>query len=1165
MKNKNQKLKGANRKTKISKKKKIIDESFPLVAIGASAGGLEAVTMLLQNLSVSTGMAFVYIQHLSPDHKSILSSLLTKATTMKVQEITNEVLILPNNLYVAPPHSDMEVLNGHIKLSPRKKGHVLNLPINTFFSSLAKTRKDRSIGIVLSGSASDGTLGLMAIKTAGGLTFAQDESAKFSSMPKSAIAAGAVDFVLPPKEIALELTRLSKQDYPKHKLNPESEIENGDPDLKFILALLRNQVGVDFSQYKMATIKRRVLRRIMLYKINTIKDYVALLTENKDEIAILYQDLLINVTSFFRDSDTHEYLKSTLFPQILKAKAKGSTLRIWIPACSTGEEAYSIAMILLELKGNQSNGPPVQIFATDLSERAIVKARIGEYSAPELESVSPKQVQRFYTKSGNNFRIAKVVRDMCVFAQHNILHDPPFSHIDFVSCCNLLIYLDNEAQKKVMLIFHYALDAGGYLMLGKSETVGAMRDLFKQVNNRFKIYTNRSKVSTRILPNLSLQILQSTGHKAVLSRPETIKPVPEFNFESRVDDILLSRFMPASVVINQAMEILQFKGATNLYLRNSGRASLNLLKMALPEIAYELRILIMKAIKSKNIVRKTGIELKLNGSLQTITIEAIPLNTDWIGPLLLIVFTEPRIIPSLFPKDNKKDKSLIENKKIKKIEQELLNTRENMQLLMQEHELTNEELQSSIEESVSSNEELRSINEELETSKEEVESANEELVTTNQELQTRNDLLNDSYNYSEAIISTIHEPMIILDKDLRIKSANNSFYKTFLLSEKDTEGTLLYDLADKRWDIPRLRELLEGIIPRNTEFQNFEVIHTFPGIGEKILLLNASRIIQQTRGDQLILLAISDITEHSMLQRKEKELLNREKGLFSKERELLQLDINETKSYSVQLEIAVEERTKDLEQLNKTLESQNKKLEKMNTELEAFAYVSSHDLQEPLRKIKSFALRVLETENQNLSDKGKDYFDRMQAAAGRMQNLIDDLLSFSRLSAADRRFENVDLNTIILEIMTELKDTIEEKHATIVATGLCELEVIPFQFRQLMTNLISNALKFSDPRIPPQITIKSKIEKGIQLKDVRLSAEKKYCQISVADNGIGFDPQYKDRIFNVFQKLHGNHEFAGTGIGLAIVKKAVDNHNGFISVTSKLKQGATFKVFIPVI
>jgi two-component system CheB/CheR fusion protein len=1142
---------------------KMKENHFPIVAIGASAGGLEAMAELLNNLSPDTGMAFIYVQHLSPDHKSMLKEILSKKTKMKVQEINGMVKIKPNNVYVIPSNKGIEVINGHIKLIPRSESGTA-VSIDVLFSSLAQAQKERVVGIVLSGSATDGTVGIKAIKEEGGLTFAQDDTAKFTSMPNSAIAAGVVDFILSPKEIALELERLSKRPFAKTnavKTGKEDLIDNNNPDLKAILNQLHKVTGVNFSTYKMNTIKRRIVRRMLLYKITTLEEYAKLLSRKNEEIDILYQDLLINVTSFFRDTDTHKYLKENLFPKLLKRKKAGESLRIWVPACATGEEAYSIAMMLLEIQGSQPTNIPVQIFATDLSAQAISKARIGVYTKKELETVSPKRIQRFFTKADGNFRVDKAVRDMCVFAPHNILTDPPFSRLDFISCCNLFIYLDTAAQKKALNTFHYALNNDGLLMLGKSESISHSANLFTDFNKKYKIFSRKTNPGTRILPELLPPYQQQALSGKNVPRANTSKPQKKISIhhnrlEDAIDALLVSEFMPASVVINHQMEIVQFRGTTDLFLAHpKGKATFNILKMARPGIAFELRNAISNAIKTNHRFRKDGIEVKTDSVVKIISLEVVPLEIEGDEPLLLILFTEhgQREIYSQQVVEGGKKNSLAKDQRIKKLEQELASAKADALAISLEHEAFTEELQSVHEEVVSANEELQTVNEELETSKEEIESANEELTTTNQELQTRNDLLNESYEYSEAIINTMHEPMLVLGNDLRVKSANKVFYKKFGVTEEQTEGELLYNLGNKQWNIPALRELLEDIIPRNTHFYNYEVKHTFVNLGEKIMSLNASRIIQKTHREHLILLVISDITEVRQLI-VEKELI---------EKELLNKEISERKEEKLRLEKAVDERTRQLKEANESLEDKNIALENMNKELEAFTYVSSHDLQEPLRKIQTFATLILEKENKNLSDKGKNYFRLMQNAAERMQQLIRDLLAFSHINATERKFQDINLSVIIDEVKSEFKEAIEQKHAVIEANEMCEVQIIPFQFRQLMHNLIGNALKFSNPDVPPHITITSKNIDFDKLDIANLPPQKEYCHIKIADNGIGFENEFSDKIFEVFQKLHDREEYAGTGIGLAIVKKIVENHSGIITATGELDKGATFDIYIP--
>ena len=846
---------------------------FTVVAIGASAGGLEAITQLLENLPPTTGMAYIYVQHLSPDHKSMLTPILSKLTTMKVQDIDDMEKIEPNNFYIIPHNKQIEVVDGHIKLLPRLKNRISNLSIDVLFSSLAETHKENVIGIVLSGSANDGTRGLKEIKLAGGITFAQDESAKFSSMPNSAIAEGVVDFVLSPKEIAHELVWMSKHPLMKRnviKSIPEDEIANDNPDLKIILQLLLKRQNVDFSYYKMNTIKRRMLRRMVIHKTKTIKEYAEILSKKEPELDILYQDLLINVTEFFRDTEAFTTLKNVIFPRLLKDKVQGDSIRIWVAACATGEEVYSIAMTLLEIQKNKVPFIPFQIFASDLSADAIAVARVGEYTMQQLANVSPKRLQQFFEKSKDKYRIAKSLRDVCVFAQHNILNDPPFSRMDFISCRNFLIYLDNIAQKKAIGTFHYSLNESGYLMLGKSETIGTSTQLFTIISKKYKCYVRKKNSGSHRIPEIATRIPKTNLPEKMPEKSSLVSNNPKkiplaHTLSNAFDDMLLAQYVPASVIINYDLEILQFRGETALYLQNSpGKASFNILKMAHLEITFELRNAIHHAIKTKKVVRKTGIEMNRDAEknlVQIINIEVAPLTVEGEEPMLMIIFTGQQTEILQRVNEGKQNNSVAKDRRIKKLEEELTAARADMGSITHDQEAANEELQSANEEIISSNEELQSLNEELETSKEEIESTNEELTTSNQELHARIQQIEELYTYYEGIIATVHEPVLILDKNIRIKSANKSFCKMFHVMEDDIIGLSLYKLGDNEWNIPRLRELLEDIVPKNVRFHDFEVEHLFPVIGQKTMLLNAHRIIQQSQNEELIVLTIADITE----------------------------------------------------------------------------------------------------------------------------------------------------------------------------------------------------------------------------------------------------------------------------------------------------------------
>jgi two-component system CheB/CheR fusion protein len=1051
-----------SKEKKKSIKKNAVKGSFTVVAIGASAGGLEAITKLLQNLSPHTGMAFIYVQHLSPDHKSMLTSLLSKETEMKVNEVTDMEKMQPNNIYVIPYDKGIEVTNGHIKLIPRPKNKPTNLSIDVLFTSLAETHKENVIGIVLSGNGSDGTIGLKEIKFAGGITFAQDDSAKFNSMPHSAIAEGVVDFILSPKEIAKEITSLSKHSLTKQTAShsravPEDEIENSDPDLKIVLQLLHKRKNVDFSHYKMNTIKRRILRRMLIHKTKTIKLYAGFLTKQNDELDLLYKDLLINVTDFFRDGDAFLLLKKSVLSKLLKCKSPGETLRVWVAACATGEEVYSIAMLLIELQDGKNGVVPFQIFASDLSEEAIKEARNGEYSIHQLKNVSSKRLQRFFTKTKDKYRVSQSLRDACVFAQHNILNDPPFSRMDFISCRNFLIYLEGPAQKKAMSTFHYALNEGGFMMLGKSETVGASAQLFNSLNKTYKIYSRKNNPGSSRIPDLTPRILKTIPFEknnttSLLSKKTGSSP--SNNLGSAFDNVLLSQYVPASVIINYDMEILQFRGQTSLYLmQSSGKASFNILKMVNTEITFELRNAIHHAIKSKQTVRKTGIEMNRDATrntLQIVNLEVAPLKIEGEEQLLVVVFTGQQIELADHPVKGMKNNSIAKDRRIKKLEEELASARYDMGSITHDQESANEELQSANEEVVSSNEELQSLNEELETSKEEIESTNEELITTNQELHSRMQQVEELYTYYETIIATVHEPMLILDRNMRVKAANNSFYKMFHVKEEEVVGVTLYKLGDNQWNIPRLRELLEDIVPQNNHFHDFEVENTFPIIGYKTMLLNAHRIIQKSKNEELVVLTMVDITEVKRLA--------------------IELQVKENKILEVELEtekkmmLKIEESNVQLTEAKKTAELKTKLAEEAVQAKQQFLSNMSHEIRTPMNAIVGFTNVILKTE---LSSKQKEFLRAIKTSGEALTVLINDILDLAKVDSGKMTFEKraFRMEESISAMLHLFETKIQEKNLKFVKEYDKKIpEVLvgdPVRLHQIIMNLVSNAEKFT--------------------------------------------------------------------------------------------------------
>ncbi len=873
--------------------KKTVDQTliksanlFPVVGIGASAGGLDAFKKLLRAIPVDSGMAYVLVQHLDPSHESMLPEILQKVTKIPVLEITDDIKVLPDHIYVIPSNKMMVATDGILLLAPRpeKSKTERNLPIDLFFKSLAEVHQEHAIGVVLSGTASDGTQGLKAIKEQGGITFAQDEaSAEYEGMPHSAAEAGVVDFILPPEEIPNKLLEVINK-----TILSDEELQNipkQDEDVfKQILSLLRIRKGVDFTYYKQTTIRRRILRRILINKNEEPTEYLKFLRGSTAEQDLLYQDLLIPVTSFFRDKKTFDNLCNIVFPAIVKNKIPGEITRLWVAGCSTGQEVYSFAICFKEFLGD--NHERIQIFGTDLSEPAITKARTGMYETNELDNVSPERLKEYFTKNNGGYQVNKSIRDLCVFAHHNFLKDPPFGKMDCISCRNVLIYMEPYLQKKALTTFHYALNPKGFLLLGKSETTSGVPDLFASASKIDKLYSRKD------VPGRFMQVASERSEQ-ILNRPANSSKSENLctDFQKTADDILLTKYTPAGVVVNEMMDIVHFRGNTANYLEQApGKPSHNLLIMAKNGLGFELRNILHKAKTVKVTVVKENIPLSVNGNLRHISIEAVPL-PNTVEPYYLILFHDNNLndIDSLSTRpggiSNKKKVSAKTKKdekdiRIQLLEQELAQAREDMRSITEDQEASNEELQSANEELLSGSEELQSLNEELETSKEELQSTNEELTVLNHELVGLNEEVTDARNYSESIVATLYQPLLVLDKHLRVKTANKAFYKTFNVGEQETEGVLVYDLGNRQWNIPELRTLLEEILPQKKQITDFEVTHNFTSIGERVILLNALEITREKKEEKLILLSIEDITQQRLFQLKEKKILSRYHNLL---------------------------------------------------------------------------------------------------------------------------------------------------------------------------------------------------------------------------------------------------------------------------------------------
>jgi two-component system CheB/CheR fusion protein len=1221
---------------------------FPIVAIGASSGGLESAKELFETLAPDTGMAFVYIQHLDRDHRSLLPTIMGKFTEMQSVEAKHEMRMEPNTIYIIPPDTEMQVAKGMLLLSSRKAKPTLHFPVDNFFRSLAENHKDGAIGIILSGKGIDGAAGLKAIKIAGGITLAQDETAKFDEMPRAAMVEGAVDLVLSPTEMARELENIAKRSGVFTEMEVgDVNVSDSDESLSNIVQLLKKSTGTDFSHYKVSTVKRRMIRRMLLYKLDSLKDYYDYLKRHPGETTVLFNDLLINVTCFFRDSDSMEYLKKTILPQVLRSKSIDEPVRIWVPACSTGEEAYSLAILLVEIQEEDGGKVPIQIFGTDLSEIAISKARQGLFTANDLADMPETRLKKFFIRAeNNNYRIHKSIRDLCVFAHHNVFKDPPFSRLDVISCCNFFIYLDSVLQQKCIALFNYALNQPGYIILGKSETISsAGRQFFSQVEKKFKVYIKKRGASPKTTGDAPFRLSFSEKTELGEKKKVAMEATPEMStLERLVDDILYSKYIPATVVINQEMEIQQFRGATSLVLEPSrGKASFNLMKMIRPELMFDLRNCIHKATATKTIVRKERVELKVKDRVHLISMEVSPLPANNDDKLYLIIFEEQE------PAELDRQADFSRDEVIQKLQEELTAVQNDMRSIIEEQEANKEELQSANEEIISSNEELQSINEELESSKEEVESANEELTAINSELQMSNEQLTESQEYAEAIFQTIREGVVVINKDFKVKMANASFYKTFRAKQEETEGVPIYELDSGQWNTPNIRELLNNILNNGRQFDGYEMQYQLSGVGNRIMLLNGRRVLQNVSKQELMLLAFEDITDRKLAEkmnvereewfrnmannapvmiwtagpdglrtffnvtwttytgrRMEQELgtgwiedvypedsdsflheynkayeerrpfeidyrLKRSDGeyrwvravgkpTFSPEEEFsgfvgICTEIHNSKLTQIELEKEVGQRTLDLQTLNK-------ELQKSNNELQQFAYVASHDLQEPLRKIQTFADRL--TIDKQLSQATKSYVDKISLSAARMSQLIHDLLDFSSATRMRDLFNETDLNEMLETTLQDFDLIIKEKKAVIEADRLPVIEAIPVQMKQLFHNLLSNSLKFAREQVQPaiRITTRSVPEREVNNIDA-LRKDLQYVEIIFEDNGIGFSNEFAEKIFIIFQRLNGRQEYPGTGIGLALCRKIMDNHEGMIYASSIEQIRTEFHIILP--
>ncbi len=758
---------------------------FPVVAIGCSAGGLDALSALLKRLAYDS-MAFIVVQHLATGHEEILKELLARVSPVPVQLAADGIALEKGRMFVAPGNAVVALEHGAFRIG--SSGVSSRHTIDALFRSLAADQRSAAIGVVLSGSGTDGTLGLQAIKHEGGITFVQDPTtAQHSAMPQSALDSGFADFCLAPDEIGDELMRLGAHPYVAKAARPQILDQES---LARVFAPLRDVFGVDFGGYKRASIERRIQRRMALLRIDGLDAYAKHLGQSSTELNALYHDLLIGVTSFFRDKEPFEALKAVVFPRLLENRDLETPIRIWVPGCSTGEEPYSIAMCLIEYCGEKGLRHRVQIFGTDIDEQALERARIGIYPQNIDLDVTPGRLQRFFARADKGYQISRQVREMVVFARHNLAKDPPFSRLDLVSCRNVLIYLQSPLQKKIMRVFHYGLNPSGFLLLGTSESVAEGSDLFQLVDRRLRIYSKKNIASRAVFDVAFGGSSAEPGEDRARPRAEGR---PTVSAQQLADRKVLEKYGPPGVVVNENLEILQFRGRTGPFLEPTpGSATLHLLKLARPELLVALRSTIKKALTealpaSSEIVRIRDAA----GAFTNLRLDVLPLfDATASTRSLLVLFnaTPPADVPGPPAERTEADS----NPRIIELERELATTKEYLQTTIEELETTNEELTSANEELQSSNEELQSTNEELSTSKEELQSTNEELSTVNEELHHRLAELSIANDDFQNLMTTSSTVAVIVGADMRIRRFSEAAERLLHLIPADIGRPISY-------------------------------------------------------------------------------------------------------------------------------------------------------------------------------------------------------------------------------------------------------------------------------------------------------------------------------------------------------------------------------------
>ncbi|MBC7904140.1 MAG: PAS domain-containing protein, partial [Gemmatimonadaceae bacterium] len=1095
-----------------------------------------------------------------------------------------------------------------------------NNSIDIFFHSLADDKKEKAIGVVLSGTGTDGTKGLESIKTQGGIVLVQDPlSAEFDGMPNSAVSSGTADLILDPEMMPEELVEYLKEAPLIKSFNVMSKQE--ESTLLDILELVQRVTGHDFRNYKRPTLHRRLAKRMAEKNIKNLSDYSNYLGDNTEEVKLLCREFLINVTRFFRDEDAFDVIRLQVIPALFMTRQPGDTVKIWVVAVSTGEEAYSLAMLIDEyIQTNKKFDINVKIFATDVEQGCVDFASKGIYSEEAVKSVKPERVMRHFIKEGNTYRVAATIRKMVVFAKHDIAKDPPFSRIDLLTCRNMLIYMGAALQKSILQKFHFALNEDSYLFLGPSETVGKLKDVLRDVDRKWKIYKCISKAKTGeyetfLNPSERGHLMAVTG---IAKSKNALSNLPEI-----FRDTLLEEYKFAGIFIDKDFEVKQamgdFKDFINFPEQNF---NFNLLKLVPPDLSIALNTAIRKASSTNTRVVNRKVKVRSGHTEKLISIVVKPYleQKTYLQPFLFVVLHE---LPSeqITAKQPHADPREYSQELISDLEEELKITKANLQAFLEEVESANEELQSSNEEIVSANEELQSTNEELQSLNEELHTVNAEHQIKIKELIDLNDDMTNYFNNSSIGQILIDNKMIVrkfspaatrqvnlIDSDIgrSITDISTNFKNLDFFNDiKDVMRT--GEAKEKEINMNDDNILLMRIAPYlRLDKQRDGVVVSFVNIAETRKLAStleavfnsstsgilAQKAIRDTKGaivdfeylsvnpaaEQMLGLTVGTLKG----KRLREEFPTMDEDQISKYKSVVELGI------SIQFEFYVHDVRKWFEvicvkmmdglvttftditdkrkasdllaQGYEELKVTTTKLEQSNFDLLQFASVASHDLKEPLRKIQAFGNLLKDRVRDKLDASEINYLEKVINSSNRMQGLVDDILTLSKLSNTQVPHIPTDLNEIATRIVDDLEITIKDKKSLVSIGKLPVIQAVPGQMHQLLQNLISNSLKFNESN-PPVVKVEQKRVTEEIASEFGISKDEFVC-IEVRDNGIGFEEKYSDKIFGIFQRLDGN-TYQGSGIGLAICKKIVENYKGHIKATSELGKGSTFTILLP--